>query len=72
MYNKNSIENEYVNLVMARRRLIEPIEKSVDSIIADFNSIKYEGKPFEDEDYTEYYTIKGERVRSKSEKKIYS
>lgn len=70
VYEKYRIDNEYNNLVVARKRLVEPVVKNVKMIIEEFENEEYEGKTFDEDDTTEYYTIKGERVRSKSEKII--
>ena len=47
-----------------------PLIKPIEDIIKEFEQIQYEGLGFSEEDTREYYTIKGERVRSKSEKII--
>ena len=49
---------------------MEPIFKPVEEIVREFEAIQYTGKEFDELDITEYYTSKGERVRSKSEKII--
>ncbi|MBE5939532.1 MAG: hypothetical protein E7266_03955 [Lachnospiraceae bacterium] len=70
LYESDPIENVYRNLHPARKQLVEPIIRPVEMIIDEFEMIKYEGKGFDENDKTEFYTIKGERVRSKSEKII--
>lgn len=67
MYENEELEQVYRSLHPARKALMEPLIKPVEDIIADFESIEYEGKEFAEDDMTEYYTAKGERVRSKSE-----
>ena len=72
---KDFVENEtlqgiYRKLHPARQVLVKPIYKPIELIIEEFEQIPYEGKQFSSEDKTSYYTIKGERVRSKSEKII--
>ena len=69
-YEEHILENVYENMHLARKILVSPVVKPVEMIIEEFENEEYEGKAFREEDYTEYYTIKGERVRSKSEKII--
>lgn len=64
------LENVYNRLHPARKELVEPLVKPVEKLIEEFENIMYEGKAFSEEDATAYYTNKGERVRSKSEKII--
>lgn len=47
--------------------LLTPIIQSDEDFIKEWQSVTYEGKPFYPSDTSEYYTIKNERVRSKSE-----
>ena len=70
LYEREEAENIYRNLHPARKKLIEPIIKPVEELIEVFENIEYMGKEFPLEDKTEFYTNKGERVRSKSEKII--
>lgn len=70
LYEGEEAENIYRNLHPARKIIIEPIVRPVEDIIKEFEKIEYQGKEFSVEDKTEFYTIKGERVRSKSEKII--
>ena len=62
----NTINNVYENLDLPRRRLITPISPSDEEFLAAWNSVTWQPKPFENTK-NEYYTGKGERVRSKSE-----
>lgn len=64
------LQNIYRNLYPGRKVLVSPIYKPIEEIIEEFEKIEYEGKCFDEEDNTAYYTVKGERVRSKSEKII--
>ena len=64
------LQNIYRMLHSARQALVKPIYKPIELIIEEFEQTSYEGKQFLSEDKTSYYTIKGERVRSKSEKII--
>lgn len=59
-------EQIYEKLHEERRNLIAPITETEEQYIANWESIKYYGKEFE-EGYPEIYTLRGERVRSKSE-----
>lgn len=70
LYQKEKLGTVYKNLYPGRKRLVEPLIKPVEEIIDEFEKIEYEGKSFDKENTTEFYTIKGERVRSKSEKII--
>lgn len=69
-YENHILENVYQNMHLARKVLIDPIVKPIGMMIEEFENEEYKGKEFREGDYTEYYTIKGERVRSKSEKII--
>jgi len=66
----NPIEQAYYNLPEGIRLLIDPIEELSVEKEARFISEKYELLDNDDWVKTEYYTNKGERVRSKSEKII--
>ena len=70
LYQKKSLENIYRKLYPGRKQLVEPLVKPIEDIIDEFEKTEYEGKDFDRENTTEFYTIKGERVRSKSEKII--
>lgn len=59
-------EDIYESLSLPRRQLITPISPSDEEFLAAWNSVTWQPKPFTDEP-KEYYTGKGERVRSKSE-----
>lgn len=64
------LQNIYRELHPARKAVITPLYRPIEEIIEEFEQIKYKGKEFDELDKTSYYTIKGERVRSKSEKII--
>ncbi len=64
------LENIYRRLHPARKALVTPVCRLIEMVINEFEQIEYVGKGFNSDDKTEYYTIKGERVRSKSEKII--
>ena len=59
-------EEIYEKLHIERRKLITPIRETDEEYIHKWEEQKYEGKEFF-EDMPEFYTLKGERVRSKSE-----
>ncbi|MGN0404153.1 MAG: hypothetical protein ACI4F1_02910 [Bariatricus sp.] len=61
-----NIEHVYDSLHIERQKLIKPIRKSDQQFLQDWESVEYRGKEF-DEKMPEFYTAKGERVRSKSE-----
>ena len=70
LYEKEELEEVYRKLHPARKVLVEPIVVPIEKITEEFNQREYKGKAFLEDDKTEFYTIKGERVRSKSEKII--
>lgn len=67
---EEQIQNAYSGMYEGKRILFEPDLIPVSKIIEDFENTTYEGLSFDDNDQTEYYTNRGERVRSKSEKII--
>ena len=67
---EEQIENAYNGMYEGKRILFEPDLIPTSKIIEDFENTTYEGLSFDDNDQTEYYTNRGERVRSKSEKII--
>ena len=69
-YCNEILEEQFRRLHPGRKQLVEPLIKPVEEIVKEFEKIEYVGKGFSEEDETAYYTIKGERVRSKSEKII--
>lgn len=70
IYNNEELEQAYRKLAPSRKAVVTPLIKPIEEIIKEFEQIQYEGLRFSEEDTREYYTIKGERVRSKSEKII--
>ena len=64
-----NLNNVYQNLYPGRKELINPIEIDDATFIANWEAVQFKGKSFS-EDTPEFYTEKGERVRSKSEKII--
>lgn len=65
-YPKSGPEQIYENLHKERQKLINPICETDEQYIFNWENVKYQGKVFGDAD-KEFYTAKGERVRSKSE-----
>lgn len=59
-------EQVYENMNKERQDLIFPIQETEEQYVQKWNEVLYQGKGFS-EDTPEYYTAKGERVRSKSE-----
>lgn len=59
-------EQVYEKLHKERQKLIMPIEESDEEYVSNWEAVEYQGKEFY-EDTPEFYTAKGERVRSKSE-----
>ena len=70
IYSNEELEEAYRKLSKSRKAVVVPLIKPIEDIIREFESIEYQGKEFNEEDTREYYTSKGERVRSKSEKII--
>lgn len=75
-YLRHALETEaklievYNNLYEGKRVVFEPDILPVSEKMMRFEQEEYEGLPFDENDRTEYYTNRGERVRSKSEKII--
>ena len=65
-YPDKNPEQVYENLHKERQKLIMPIVEPDEEYLHNWESVKYQGKEFY-EDTPEFYTSKGERVRSKSE-----
>ena len=63
---KGRPESVYESLCDGRQKLVTPIRKTDAQFVQDWLSQPYIGKEF-DEDVSEFYTDKNERVRSKSE-----
>lgn len=63
---KVSGENVYESLVPARRKLVTPVEIPTEEFVRCWEAEEFEHKPIS-EDTPEYYTDRGEQVRSKSE-----
>ena len=68
-YEKTDAENRYKQMNKDRKMLINPYEVDDETYRTLWESVKYQGKMFE-EGQSEIFTEKGERVRSKSEKLI--
>ncbi len=66
MYPEVCAEQIYDTLHWKRQKLVEPIIEPLEQYIKNWESFEYKSKTF-DEDYPEFYSAKGERVRSKSE-----
>ena len=60
----------YEKMHEGKQILFEPDIVPISKKIQDFNNLTYEGLPFSETDKSEYFTHRGERVRSKSEKII--
>jgi len=65
-YEDKSYESVYQKLHPVRQHLITPIRLPDNEYIKQWEAVSYIPKGF-DPDFPEYYTDKGERVRSKSE-----
>lgn len=69
LYDNHVMEKCFDKQCKARKQLVTPSIQSIDMKVEAFMKQTYEPSGFSDEDMTEFYTHKGERVRSKSEKK---
>lgn len=67
---ENSMSNVYNRMSDGKKRLFVPDYVTIDDMIKEFEKISYNGLEFSKDDRTEFFTNKGERVRSKSEKII--
>lgn len=65
-YPKQPYEDIYEKLIVERKALVQPIIMPDEEFIKNWEQVEYEKKGFHD-DAPEYYTDKGERVRSKTE-----
>lgn len=70
LYMNKELEGIYRKLRKNRRELVEPLVRPIEELVQEFENIEYEGKSFDVDDVKVYYSAKGERVRSKSEKII--
>ena len=68
-YPENTVEEIYGLFSEDRRALIKPVFPDVEEYAKDWQNEPFEGKKIEEGIYT-FTTVKGERVRSKSEKII--
>ena len=67
LYEQNPLGAHYDEMHPARKAVVKPLIKSPQEIIKEFEQLSFARKKFEEDDLTEYITIRGERVRSKSE-----
>lgn len=65
-YPAKNVEQIYQDLHKERRKLVMPIMESDEEYIQKWEQVEFQGKEFY-ETNAEFYTAKGERVRSKSE-----
>lgn len=65
-YPNKSVEQIYESSHKARQKLIIPIRETDEQFVERWQEVKYQGKEFY-KDTPEFFTSKGERVRSKSE-----
>jgi len=65
-YLETKAEQVFEKLHKERQKLVNPICESDEEFLRKWEGIPYEGKGFQ-EDAPAFYTMKGERVRSKSE-----
>lgn len=63
---KKEAEQIFATLHSERQKLVVPIRESDERFVQQWEQIQYQGKEFY-EDTPEFYTARGERVRSKSE-----
>lgn len=65
-YPREIVEDIYEKLNVQRRKFVVPISITDDEFVEEWKNVAYQGKGFR-EDAPEFYTDKGERVRSKTE-----
>ena len=65
-YGGKTIDGIFEKLPKVRQEIVDPIEKSREEFVREWNAFTYIGKGFA-EDAAELFTYRGERVRSKSE-----
>ena len=65
-YPVKNVEQIYQDLHRERQKLIVPIMESEEEFVQKWEQVEFQGKEFY-ETNAEFYTTKGERVRSKSE-----
>lgn len=67
LYDNHMVEKCFDEQCEARKKLVRPFIQTIDMKVEAFMQLEYEPSGFADEDMTEFYTQKRERVRSKSE-----
>ncbi len=67
LYKTDCISQTLNKLPPGRKKLLEDIIITNKQKVEKFTSIQYHGKAFNENDTTEFFTDKGERVRSKAE-----
>lgn len=67
LYDNHMMERCFDEQCEARKKMVRPFNQTIDMKVKAFMKQEYEPGGFSDEDMTEFYTHKGERVRSKSE-----
>ncbi len=65
-FDPDFLEKLYQSMSPSRKDLIDPLFQTAKAYAEDWQKVPYEGKSFP-AGFPEYYTLKGERVRSKSE-----
>lgn len=70
IYDRYPLEAVFSNLCAARKNLVEPVVYPIEEYIRKWEAVEYTPGVFDENDNSEYYSAKGERVRSKSEKII--
>lgn len=69
-YDGRGAEKVFNRLCPGRKKIVTPIIEPTDEFVARWQAEEYEPYDRWDDVKTEYYTLKGERVRSKAEKLI--
>lgn len=67
IYEDQVLKSSYHSLCNARKKLITPLFFTIEEKIESFMTEQYPPGEFKKENHSEFYTAKGERVRSKSE-----
>ncbi|MBQ4361783.1 MAG: hypothetical protein II787_02570 [Lachnospiraceae bacterium] len=68
-YPHTVLEDVYPNLSAERQKLVTPLIETDEMLAARWQQVQYKGRGFKEDD-PEIYTLRGERVRSKSEMTI--
>ncbi len=66
-YPEQSLQQVWGTMHLAKREYVVPVVLTDEEYAKRWQAVEYQGKVFYEDDLTQYYTHRGERVRSKSE-----